>query len=299
MPCEEFEPTLSLGQIASLACILEVTAAKPGNVHRAADFDDVCLNDFLASAIAIGLAIDGYPQYSVGEVILQASRATRLVTDTNTNLGLILLIAPLAKAWVNMGGHGKLTSVELDSVLKDLDRKDSASIYEAIRIAQPSAMGTVDEYDCNPNNPTDSHPEHILDAMRLASSWDTIARQYCDNFDLILNKAVPFLAAELKTGIRVADATVVTHIFLMSEVPDTLIARKCGRNVSEAASIRAAKVLDFYQRKEMTDYYRELSDFDFWLRADGRRRNPGTTADLIGATLFVGLLEGWIKPPFR
>jgi len=34
-----------------------------------------------------------------------------------------------------------------------------------------------------------------------------------------------------------------------------------------------------------------------WLRADGNRRNPGTSADLVAATLFVALREELIPLP--
>ena len=86
------------GQIASWVCQLEVTASKPGNVHRGADFEDVTLGDFLSSAIALGSAIDAQPATGgIGSMILSAVERTNLVTKTNTNLGMVLLICPLAK----------------------------------------------------------------------------------------------------------------------------------------------------------------------------------------------------------
>ncbi len=65
---------LTIGQSATLACILEAAAPKPGNVHRAADFDDATLNDFLASAVAIGPAMEDASTNGVGRTVLEAIR---------------------------------------------------------------------------------------------------------------------------------------------------------------------------------------------------------------------------------
>ena len=91
-------PSLSIGQCATMACMLEATAAKPGNVHRGADFDDLTYLDLLMSGVAIAPAMEAAASgTSVGKTILDAVRATRAVVDTNTNLGIVLLLAPLAR----------------------------------------------------------------------------------------------------------------------------------------------------------------------------------------------------------
>ena len=88
--------SLSVGQCATLACLLEVTAPKPGNVHRGADFEDISFDDFVASAVAIGPVIEKATSHNVGQTVLLAVTATRSFVATNTNLGTVLLIAPLA-----------------------------------------------------------------------------------------------------------------------------------------------------------------------------------------------------------
>src|SRR5215210_922256 len=86
----------SPGRLAQVACLLEVTARKPGNVHRSADFAGTHYLDFLLSAAAIGPSLDGARTLGVGRAILHAVEATRRVVATNTNLGMILLLSPLA-----------------------------------------------------------------------------------------------------------------------------------------------------------------------------------------------------------
>jgi triphosphoribosyl-dephospho-CoA synthase len=84
----------------------------------------------------------------------------------------------------------------------------------------------------------------------------------------------------------------------MHEFPDSLIERKCGREVARHAAALAGQVLQMGQPHD-EDYLQALADFDFWLRADGNRRNPGTTADMIGASLFVCLRKGTISLPLN
>ena len=89
-----------------------------------------------------------------------------------------------------------------------------------------------------------------------------------------------------------------THLELMARFPDSLIQRKCGEAVALTSASRASHVIAAGP-VESDPYNRALADFDFWLRSDGNRRNPGTTADLIAAGLFVALLEGKVQPPFN
>src|SRR5438128_9084707 len=79
-----------------LACIWEATARKPGNVHRFRDFADTTYLDFVHSAIAIAPVLGSATERCLGATVLEAIRATRSLTRTNTNLGIVLLLAPLA-----------------------------------------------------------------------------------------------------------------------------------------------------------------------------------------------------------
>ncbi|MFO0809962.1 MAG: triphosphoribosyl-dephospho-CoA synthase [Gemmataceae bacterium] len=257
---------LPVGLSAQLACVLEATARKPGNVHRTADFADCTFLDFLLSAAAIGPAMNQAVGRPVGETVLDAIRATRRVTTVNTNLGIVLLLAPLAA--VPDGGSVR-------DVLRATTVADARAVYDAIRLATPGGLGRAGEQDV-----ADEPTVTLLDAMRLAADRDGVARQYATDF-------ADVVAATLATDRPLEDAIVRLHLELLAARPDTLIARKCGREVAAEASARAAGVLSG----------KPLAEFDDWLRADGHRRNPGTTADLVTAALFVALRRGIIQLP--
>src|SRR5437867_4215868 len=124
---------LTIGQCATLACLLEATAPKVGNVHRGADFEDLTFSNFLVSAVAIGPAMDAAARTGVGRAVYDAAAATRRVVSTNTNLGMALLVAPLAA----VPRDERLTTASVGSVLRSLTAEDSRLVYEAIRLARP------------------------------------------------------------------------------------------------------------------------------------------------------------------
>ena len=278
---------LSVGQCATLACILEAAAPKPGNVHPAAEFDDMSFPDLVISAVAIGPVMDRAVQRGVGATVLDAARATRRAVGINTNLGTVLLLAPLAAV-----PHDEPLDRGVGRVLASLTPEDTRAVYEAIRIAEPGGLGEVEAMDVAHPPPTD-----LLAAMAAAAERDMVARQYAEGFRQVLGFVVPALAAGIESGWPVTEAIVHTHLELMARFPDSLIARKCGAAVAREASERAAAVLEAGLPGD-GEYRCAVRRFDAWLRSDGHRRNPGTTADLIAAGLFAGLRDGRIQPPF-
>jgi triphosphoribosyl-dephospho-CoA synthase len=279
---------LSIGQCASLACLLEATAPKPGNVHRGADFEDLCFNDFVASAVAIGPAMEGASQQGVGVAVLEAIRATRELVPTNTNLGCVLLIAPLAAVPSDLP-----LDCGIRAVLGSLTPRDAERVYEAIRIAAPGGLGRVEDLDIA-NQP----PDNLIEAMQFAAQRDLVARQYTNGFAEVLNRVVPWLLEGQASGWTLTKSIIRAHLRLMAEFPDSLIARKCGIQVAQEAAKRAKHVLTSSDPSDPT-YEQALRDLDFWLRSDGQRRNPGTSADLIAAGLFAALRDRQLISPFR
>lgn len=280
---------LTIGQCASLACLLEATAPKPGNVHRGADFEDVTYLDFAVSALVIAPAFDAAAAGArLGATVLAAVEATRRAVATNTNLGTVLLLAPLAM----VPRHQDLAA-GVAQVLDGLDSDDARNVYAAIRRAQPGGMGSVEEADVAGEAPAD-----LLAAMQLAAERDLVARQYVNGFEQVLSRIVPSLAEALARGAALADGIVETQLRLMSEFPDSLVARKCGVEVARQTAARAGKVLAAGEPGGEA-FRRAVVDFDFWLRADHHRRNPGTTADLVAAGLFAVLRDGLIELPLR
>jgi triphosphoribosyl-dephospho-CoA synthase len=279
---------LSVAQAVTLACLWEVTAAKPGNVHRGADFDDVTFSDFATSAVLIGPLLASAATDGVGLAILKAVQATRDAIGTNTNLGMILLLGPLAA----VPPEEDLRS-GVARVLRRLTPEDAAAVYQAIALAQPGGLGKVDEADV-----AGEPPQSLVEAMRLAAARDFVAKQYADDYCDVFEHVVAPLVSACQSGLSLTSAIIDTYVRLIAKFGDSLIARKCGAETSQQASIFAQQVLAAGSPGE-ENYFEALADFDFWLRCDGHRRNPGTSADLIAAGLYVVFREQLIPPPWK
>jgi triphosphoribosyl-dephospho-CoA synthase len=260
------------------ACLLEAKARKPGNVHPEASFEDLCYADFVASADAVAEVLPEAGRSGVGQVILDGVRRTQqyLVHRTNPNLGILLLLAPLAAVPPDVA-----LRAGINSILADLTVEDAGLVYAAIRLANPGGMGKVESGDVS-----EAPAMTLLAAMQLAADRDRIASEYTTGFQIVLHTAVPFLAAWPDFERDWETAILHLQFTLMSQFPDTLIARKCGSAVAGESALRAQHVLNLggMQTEPGRAQVRQL---DAWLRADGHRRNPGTTADLIAASLFA------------
>lgn len=273
---------LSVGQAATLAIIREVTAPKPGNVHRAADFEDVTYLDFVQSAVIVGPILKRVPQLGIGCAVMEAVRATRDAVQTNTNLGSLLLIAPLAAVPDECShAHG------ITKALGNLTFEDTRCVFEAIRMASAGGLGKVDEADVADPPPAGLS---LIDAMRMASDRDLVARQYVNAFADVFRIA-EWIEQGLERGWSLDASIVHAHVRQLATEPDSLVVRKCGIEIGDRVLVMAERVLDAGLPGD-ENYENALADFDFWLRSDGHRRNPGTTADLIAAALFVLLREG-------
>jgi triphosphoribosyl-dephospho-CoA synthase len=273
----------TVGHLARQACHWEATAPKPGNVHPQAAFADTCYEDFILSAEAIIPAMDAASSLGVGQTVFQAVTATRSVVASNTNLGLILLLAPLAAV-----PRQEALIPGVEQVLDRLTAEDSRLVYAAIRLAQPGGLGSADHQDVQ-----DDAPDDLLDAMREARGRDLIAEQYCQGFSNLFNQVSPWIHEALQDGWSLSDSIVHAHVRCMATHPDSLIARKCGTKLAQESQDRAQAVLAS-GAPSTPQYQQAVQELDQWLRADGHRRNPGTTADMIGAALFIGLRHGTI-----
>jgi len=244
---------ISTALCAQLACIWEATARKPGNVHRYQDFTDLTYTDLIMSAAAIAPVLETAPTRRVGETILEGVRATRRLVQTNTNLGILLLLAPLA------------------AVARDTDLRRGLPVI-------------LDQFD-------------LADARALYQAI-LVARQYSNAFHEVMVEGVPALERGLDQVKALEGAIIYCHLHLMAAIPDSLIARKQGAAEAAEASRRAQRTLVSGWPTDRAG--REaLADLDTWLRAKGNRRNPGTTADLVTATLFIALREGILEVPCR
>jgi triphosphoribosyl-dephospho-CoA synthase len=233
------------------------------------------------SAIAIGPELARAGERSVGETVLAAVQASRRVAPANTNLGIALLLAPLARAALD-GGQLR---ARLGATLRALDVADARAAYAAIR---RSGAGGLDEHVEH-----DVRSEPVLglrEAMASAADRDTIASEYATDYALTFDTGVPALAAALGDGLGVRDAIVELHLRLLDAAPDTLVARKCGADAADRVSGGAREVLAAGGVRT-AEGRRALRGFDAALREGGNALNPGTTADVVTATLFVALIE--------
>jgi triphosphoribosyl-dephospho-CoA synthase len=277
---------LSTGQLAQIACLMEVSARKPGNVHRLRGFPDLSFLDFVLSAMVIGGPLDRTIPEGVGAAVYAAIEATRRVVSTNTNLGMVLLLAPLAAVPDGVG-----LDDGIGGVLETTTLSDSRDVYRAIRLAQPGGMGDVSDQDLA-GEPTIT----LREIMHLAADRDLIAKQYANGFREVLGEALPSLRKLLEVCQDLESAIVGTYLNILARHPDSLIARKAGIDQAREVSRRAAGLLDrgWSDREE---FWRHSEAFDEWLRDPSRRLNPGTTADLVTAALYAALRDGTIKLP--
>jgi len=274
------------------ACIWEVMARKVGNVHPTAPFADVDCVSFLLSAAVITPNFGYRKDYMyIGDTILACARRTREVVGSNTNLGILLLLTPLAYPGAPMNTEGFSNRVLNSDVLLF----DAPLVYEAIRLANPGGLGDAPEQDVR-QEPTVT----LLEAMKLAADRDMVARQYANGFADVFDFGTPaFLDAFGRFGC-VEAAVIDSQLRWLAAYPDSLIARKNGPGVAEDVRQRAAEV----QRLggiATPEGRRAGVALDKYLRSDGNKLNPGTTADFITACLFVALRENKVTPaaPFR
>ena len=275
-------PAGSRGWCAAVAGILEATAAKPGNVHPAASFADLTHADLVAAAVAIAPVLERATTAPLGRTILEAVSAARSAADTNASLGIILLTAPLAA----VPDGEPLSAAAVDQVLARLDAGDAADVYRAIALARPGGMGRVDRDDVAGPPPTD-----LRAAMRAAADRDQIARLWAEGFGPLFAGAVADLSTCVDAGMPLLDAIVECHLRQLAREPDSLIVRKHGAAAAAKVSAAAAAIL----RLSATERPAATAAFDASLRSP-LRLNPGTTADIVAAALYILLRTGRIAP---
>ncbi len=274
-----------------LACLLEVSVPKPGNVSPGRHFSDARYEDFLASAAAIGGPMAGAGTRPVGATVRLAIEATKRWARSNTNLGMVLLLVPLARAALLAGkGPGGLTFHNVRDILREILENttvdDARDVYKAIRIVSPGGLGTVEAEDVA-HEPTMT----LLEVMRIASHRDSIAREYATGFELTFEAGAPALIQARSAGLSWEDAIAETFLTLLAATPDTHIARRAG--AAKASEVSGLARVALYEGGVRTSRgLKAIDELDRELRDGFNTRNPGTTADLTASTIFVVLLQG-------
>ncbi|HWT31576.1 MAG TPA: triphosphoribosyl-dephospho-CoA synthase [Propylenella sp.] len=264
------------------ACVDELRAPKAGNVHDFSDGHGMTVGEFEASAAATKewIARRGA---RTGARVRGAIAATRKAVDCNTNLGIVLMSAPIARA----------AECDLDDlrsavrgVLAELDVADAADVFAAIVLASPAGLGEAPENDVRaPATVT------LLDAMRSAAHRDRIAWNYANGFADVFDIGIPRFRTALDRWSDWLWATAAVHFAFMAAFPDTHVFREHGEDAANAARRAAAEIEErLMQAAEPRTLMPEILDLDRRLKAEGH--NPGTSADLTVATLFAVRLLG-------
>ena len=272
------------------ACELDVAVRKPGNVSLASPGHGMQAAMFIASAqAAAGPLFEAGAR--VGERIEAAVSATWAVAGCNTNLGILLLCAPIAKA-VEMRPDARepaALQAAINAVLADLDVKDAAAAYRAIARANPGGLGSAPSQDVQQPPSVD-----LRAAMALAAPRDSIARQYRDGFVDLFTLGLPALGGGFLRGSEAAQMAAVQRLYLrlLSRFADSHIVRKHGTAVAQIVMTAAQTWADRAEQAPTPQADAEFAAWDEALKLS--RINPGTTADLTVATL---LIAGLLAPP--
>jgi triphosphoribosyl-dephospho-CoA synthase len=220
----------------------------------------------------------------VGATAFEAVQASMRVVRANTNLGIVLLLAPLARAAGTRQGDEDLRAA-LRRVLDATTVGDARDVYRAIRMASPGGLGSVPEQDV-----ADEPTEPLLEVMRLGAAHDDVAREYATAFTTTFETGLPALRALRQAEHGWDEAIVQTYLTILAARPDTHIARRAGRGVAADVSARAARVLELGGVR--TEIGREaIRAFDDSLRDAANAANPGTSADLTAAAIFALLVS--------
>lgn len=278
-----------LAQLFKVACMAELEALKPGNVHIFADGHGMTIHDFIKSAEAVSNVI-AQADLSLGQRILVSVEATQKAVACNTNLGIILLCAPLIHA-VLAPTQGSLQQ-HLQQVLQQTTISDAQYTFNAIALAKPAGLGDVAQHDVHQQADCT-----LLQAMQTAAERDLIAMQYTNGFEVVFNLGLPILAEadiENSTGINSTWLTTKLYLTLLSNYSDSHIVRKHGVKIATDIQHQAKQHLTMFNLSDNPKLYQsKLLAWDNQLKKI--QVNPGTSADLTVACLFAHALSKLIQ----
>jgi triphosphoribosyl-dephospho-CoA synthase len=331
-----------IAQIAQIASVLEVSGyPKPGNVHRTRDFHDMTFEDFLISGVVIGdtvkkAVINGekiktsisFGEAKLGKFILEAVNETNKWISNNTNLGIIMMLMPIAISASISKDLNELKK-NIGEILINTTVEDSINLYDAIKIADAGGMGNQKDFDVTDDNAKEeliANNQTMFDVLKISSSWDSLANELTSRMPIVFEIGYPTFS-KLKKNFPINLSTVITFLTILSNVPDTLISRKYGNEKAEEVSAMSNKILmdlninlsdsnlnnydlnnfnlsnsnsnkpnfDYHDLKKKYNnglFNKMLTDFDDFLFKN--KLNPGTTADLTAASIMVSYLNDFL-----
>ncbi len=316
------EQLCDISEKAQFAMFLDILTPKPGNVHRYKDHPDTRFIHFVASINNLGYPLHqsakwGYEFSTVentpsriGELIRLAVQASMEPHGKNTLLGTILLLVPLTAAAGHEIPRPQPTKPTLQESLKRIlaytSVEDAIELVHALQAASPGgAIPKTAEWKSR-SQAFDFQSPHTIQLIRrekyslcdlqaLAASYDDIAHEYTTNFAYTFDTLYPQVTKALNQHPRTEDAVLASYLWALSDRPDSFIQRKNGATVAQDVMQRAKKVYARIMKLPETSWASQTGSFDEYLRSQGSQLNPGTTADLLSAALFIALFLGNIK----
>ena len=291
-----------IAKLAQIASALEVSGyPKPGNVHRTRNYDDMAFEDFIISGVVIGdtirelathtKSIEDLADANLGKYILDAVSETNNWIANNTNLGIMMMCVPIAAA-ASISDDFKEIQENVGKLMDATTVEDAVNLYDAISLADAGGMGDQEEFDVMSEKAKDELRENnqtMYDVLKISASWDRLASELTSAMPVSFELGYPTFSGYCNSSDdvdKINKATVVTFMTILSEIPDTLISRKYGDEVAKGVSDKAKELLAY--KDNFDEFTLKLLEFDDYLYENGY--NPGTTADLTAASIFISYL---------
>ncbi|NOU40501.1 MAG: triphosphoribosyl-dephospho-CoA synthase [Methylotenera sp.] len=274
-----------LAKAYKTACMAELQALKPGNVHVFADGHGMTIHDFIKSA-DVSAEVIAQPGLTVGERIFYAVEATQQAVGQNTNLGVLLLCAPLIHAALHVSDEQTLQQ-SLIHTLNQLSIEDAKLVAKAILLASPAGLGGSDVHDVH-----EVPDVTLLEMMHWAQDKDQIAWQYANAYQDVAAFGITRYAEAMVKWQNPAWASAALYLGLLTRHPDTHIQRKYGEALAVKVMQEAHEVeADYWATDNPKLVQKKLLAWDASLKQRGL--NPGTSADLTVATLLLASLTNF------
>ncbi len=302
-----------ISQCLQLGMLLEVSSQKPGNVTLSSGFNGTKFEHFLASAVASIPSFENAALRGIsvleGNLELQDLGIGKIIQNCleeisvwqkggNTLLGTIILFVPIAAAagmtHLEDNFDLLLLRANIKKVIHSTTSKDAFHLYSAFDSIKPGGLNKAPDFDLTSAESKKRllvENVSLYDVFKIAASYDDVCSEWISNYSISIDLAYPYLLNQMQT--RDLNTSIVhTYLKILSKHPDTLISRKVGSKISQEISSEANNLLEM-GGLDTKDGRKGLIAFDKKLRKDGNHLNPGTTADLIAATLSFLVLTGY------
>lgn len=305
-----------VGGCASLAALLEVSAyPKPGNVHRTRDFTDTRYEHFLAGSVSlstrmkeiaqkgseISVGTRDWSENGLGKTINSSvSDMMKWQKGGNVHLGIIMLFTPIAAAAGAVMEKGLVDLNDLRLAIRKIVQsatpKDSQNIYRAINSVMSSEnLGESDELDVKDSSAQEKILEDKVSPLEVfdkCKDRDSICSEWVTGFNITFTEGYPYLRKRLDADVSINNSTLDCFLKILSDHPDSLIQRKRGLEEAKRISKRANRILQAGGASSKKGL-KMIHELDEELSKENGSLNPGTTADLTAASVFLLLLTGW------